>query len=127
MTGVNHHGGGGKSFVFNWFGSHPTKDLPKPPLLCKACESYLGSNIERNIAQYLMPNNLSDWSEWEKLPIKIFLLIDSPMFKMHVGEYRYQRDISAYLDKFSILVAWRALHSMSLETRPLSSSFLETE
>lgn len=126
MTGIEHKGGGGKSFAFSWFGSLPTKDLPKPPLLCKGCESYLGSNIERDIAQYLMPNNLSDWSEWEKLPIHVSLLIDSPNFKMHVGTYRYPATISECLDKFSISVAWRALHSMSQEGHPLSRSFLDT-
>jgi len=120
---------GGKKFRFTWVNriDLPNQDLPKPNLMCKECDSELGSKVERKITNLLMPSDVDKWHEWEKLPIKstpIFEVFDTPLM---VGLYSYPIEQQGLLDRFSMSTAWRALHDMSREGRNLSSQFLRSE
>lgn len=120
---------GSKQYKFKWVGRSdlPRQDLPKPYLMCKECDNLLGSIVERGAPPLLMPNDVENFGEWEKLPIKLAPLhgiFDDPLW---LGVYDYPERQQTIINKFAISTAWRALHSMSKESRELSKGFLTSE
>lgn len=120
---------GRKQYKFKWVGPSDllTQDLPKPYLMCKDCDNLLGSMVERGAPPLLMPNDVENFGEWEKLTIKptpLHRIFDDPLW---LGVYQYPECQQTIIDKFAISTAWRALHSMSKEGRQLSRKFLTSE
>jgi hypothetical protein len=128
LTGELGHDGR-KQYKFKWVGRNdlPRQDLPKPYLMCEKCDTLLGSIVERGAPSLLMPNDVDNFGEWEKLPIKPMPLhgvFDDPLW---LGVYEYPECQQSIIDKFAISTAWRALHSLSKEGRELSIGFLTSE
>lgn len=120
---------GAKKFRFTWVDRKdlPNQDLPKPNLMCVKCDSKLGSIVESNIPQLLMPSDIDNWGEWEKLPITQMAIDNVFDGFLWVGVYNYPNEQQNILERFSLSTAWRALHDMSREGRTLSSEFLKSK
>jgi hypothetical protein len=121
---------GNKRFKFKWVGRQdlPKQDLPKPYLMCKKCDNDLGAKVERDIAPFIMPDQVDDIASWDRLNIYIDTLdkVKVSGSSFHVGKYVCSNSEQLMLDKFSMSVAWRALHAMAKDGQPLSKKFLET-
>ena len=120
---------GHKRYKFNWIDRQdlPKQDLPKPNLMCQECDSKLGDLIENKMASLIMPPNVDDLEQWKSMPIEPFSLDEVFDSQFFVGKYRYPLAESELLRKFATSVAWRALHSMKLEDRKLSTQFLNSQ
>ncbi|PMN98001.1 hypothetical protein BCT19_24685 [Vibrio splendidus] len=122
---------GNKKFKFKWIGRQdlPKQDLPKPYLMCKKCDNDLGAKVEKEIAPFIMPDRVDDMDSWDSLNIYIDTLdkVKVSGSPFHVGKYRCSNSEELMLNKFSMSVAWRALHAMSIDGMPLSTEFIKTE
>lgn len=120
---------GEKRYRFTWVNREglPTQDLPKPYLMCKSCDNKLGSDVEEKVPVLLIPNHINKFTEWEKLPIEAKAIDGVFPTTLWLGEYRYQESESNILNRFSISIAWRALHEMSKTGGLCSRRFLESE
>ena len=116
-------------YKFQWINQPelPKQDLPKPQLMCKSCDNKLGSIVEGKVPLLLMPQLMDSLEEWEKLPIEIKALNNIFEDSFYVGVYNYPELEMELLKRFSISIAWRALHAMSKEGRRLSGAFLNSK
>ncbi|MEC6899604.1 hypothetical protein [Photobacterium piscicola] len=105
----------------------PKQDLPKPNLMCTECDRNLGSLVERYVSNLIMPQDIEDWEQWKKLPIKPTPLDGVFDTTLWVGTYDYPEKNKAILDRFALSTAWRALHDMQKEGHILSTNFLNSE
>lgn len=119
---------GNKKFSFEWNGTRKrtTQDLLKPHLMCRSCDSLMGSKVEKDIANLLMPKDVDIWSDWQQLPIVAKKIDGVFADSLHLGKYTYDGENEVLLDKFAILTAWRALHALALDNQLLSTRFLRS-
>lgn len=120
---------GSKKFSFRWVGRKdlPKQDLPKPRLMCKSCDNNLGAKVEDGVAELLMPDNVEVFDEWNNLPIlahEISYVFDGPLT---LGVYDYPPSKQVMIEKFSLSVAWRALHALAKDGEKYSLAFLSSE
>jgi hypothetical protein len=119
---------GKKKYKFSWVNQrdYPRQDLPKPKLMCEKCDSKLGSIIESHVPKLIMPQNINDIKGWRNLPIKFEALYELFKDPFWLGVYKYSEPERTILERFSLSVAWRALHSMAKDEKKLSLSFLKS-
>jgi hypothetical protein len=106
----------------------PKQDLPKPYLMCESCDNDLGAKVENHIATLIMPDKVDEMDSWDELNIEMdtldkVVVFDAPF---HVGKYVCSENERLLLNKFSMSVAWRVLHAMAKEGKPLSEKYLKT-
>lgn len=110
----------GKRFAFSYIGRPelPGQDFPKPKLMCRACDSKFGSDLEKTLPELLMPADVDDPKSWDELGL---IDLDHGPFK------DYPPAVQPLLKRNAALIAWKVLHAVARDGKtPDLSNFLQT-
>ncbi|OYU32366.1 MAG: hypothetical protein CFE39_03820 [Comamonadaceae bacterium PBBC2] len=84
--------------------------------MCKGCDSNLGGTVEKNIPRLIIPKSMNAES-WDKLPIYNSLVGTFDGEEVSFPAYDYGEPEATEVDRFVVLVAWRALHAEAISPK----------
>jgi len=120
-----------KTFRFRFNGnSKIDQDLPKPKLMCGVCDNGYCSRIEDSAKRVLIPEgDLGIADTWTIRPLRTRTIdLGAAGSSVCVSEF-HPKDAfeDRSINKFTVLTAWRALHSLEREGHPFARNFLQTD
>ena len=110
----------GKKFSFIYLNRSDlsNQDFPKPHLMCTDCDNKFGSDLEKDLPAILMPANVNDPKDWDKLNLN----------KLNHGPFKeYSLEAQPLLKRNAALIAWKVMYAVVRDGKaPELSHYLDT-